>query len=128
MESLDRVHLLLDELWSQLDDLDDTDRIGFELAVLEVAGNIVAHSRRGPEWSFDLAVQADSAVLQADFSDSGTPVRLDLSRVHMPDEMAESGRGLAMARAAVDELHHRPTADGNTWVIRRRRRRVRSAR
>ena len=41
----------------------------------------------------------------------------------MPDEQAESGRGLAIALAALDELSHE-TDGGNTWRLRRLHRRT----
>jgi serine/threonine-protein kinase RsbW len=39
----------------------------------------------------------------------------------MPGADAESGRGLALALAALDELRHE-TDDGNVWILRRERR------
>ena len=46
------------------------------------------------------------------------PALLDLRHVEMPDEDAESGRGLAIALATLDELTHERDG-GNTWRLRR---------
>jgi serine/threonine-protein kinase RsbW len=109
------------ELWQRAT-VADEDRMLFELAVLEVAGNIVQHgeSETGAvEVRLDL--RATDEDLVATFRDSADPPILDLSSVSMPGSEAESGRGLALALAALDELTHL-TDDGNTWRLRRRRR------
>ncbi|WP_308798693.1 ATP-binding protein [Agromyces silvae] len=118
---LDDVHRALAELW-QLAPANDEDRMLFELAVVEVATNIVQHgaSDLGPvEARLDLEATDDDLI--AVFRDSANPPILDLSRVAMPDTDAEAGRGLALALAALDELSHL-TDEGNTWRLRRRRR------
>ena len=35
----------------------------------------------------------------------------------MPDELAESGRGIPLAQAALDELSYRRDADANIWTL-----------
>ncbi len=52
---------------------------------------------------------------------SGPEVVLD-GVPEMPDDpMAESGRGLPLAEASVDELRHEFTDDQNVWTLVRRR-------
>lgn len=118
---LDDVHEALAELWRRAP-AGDEDRMLFELAVVEVAGNIVQHggSVAGPvEVRLELEATGDDLI--AVFRDSADPPILDLSSVSMPDPGAEAGRGLALALTALDELTH-VTDDGNTWRLRRRRR------
>lgn len=118
---LDAVHEALARLWS-LAAVADEDRMLFELAVAEVAGNIVQHATSASgavEVRLDLQVSDDDLV--AVFRDSADPPVLDLSAVSMPDAGAEAGRGLAIALAALDDLEHEPH-DGNVWRLRRRRR------
>jgi serine/threonine-protein kinase RsbW len=118
---LDDVHAALAELW-RLAPAGEDDRMLFELAVVEVAGNIVQHggSVAGPvEVRLDLESTDDDLI--AVFRDSADPPILDLSSVSMPDADAEAGRGLALALTALDELTH-VTDDGNTWRLRRARR------
>ncbi len=118
---LDRIHELLADLFSDAGDVDGRDRIGFELAVIEVAGNIAEHSLQTPDFTCDLVVRVGPDRLEAEFHDSGQELQVDLDDAEMPDEMAESGRGLAIARAAVSELTYRREGAGNTWLIRRDR-------
>ena len=35
----------------------------------------------------------------------------------MPDELAESGRGMWLARATLDELEYARSGDRNTWKM-----------
>ena len=42
---------------------------------------------------------------------------IDLSSVAMPDELAESGRGLALAMAAVDDLSYEREGGRNLWRL-----------
>ena len=81
---------------------------------------IEGENRREPV-EVTVALAADPEAFCAVFTDTGDPALLDLSSVEMPDELAESGRGLAIALATLDELVHE-TGEGNTWRLRRRHR------
>ena len=118
---LDRIHELLADLFSDAGDVDGRDRIGFELAVIEVAGNIAEHSSRSPGFTCDLVVRIQPDRLEAEFRDSGEEITVDLDDAQLPDDLAESGRGLAIARAAVSELTYLREGSENTWRIRRDR-------
>ena len=115
----DRVFEALEVLWAQSPHVGDEDRTMFALAVSEIAANIAEHARaREPvQVSVTLGVGADDA--WAVFSDTADPALIDLRNVGMPGTDAESGRGLAMALATLDELVHETSA-GNTWRLRRR--------
>lgn len=118
---LDDVHRALASLWQRVPAADE-DRMCFELAVAEVAGNVVQHGASDAgEVEVRLDLEATDDDLIAVFRDSADPPIIDLSKVAMPDADAEAGRGLALALAALDELTHL-TDDGNTWRLRRRRR------
>lgn len=119
-DCLERVHVLLDDLWRGAPDVDEEDRMLFELAVVEVAGNIVEHAAPKPVvCEIELAVY--DGHLEAVFHDSGAPTGdLDLDR-EMPDELAETGRGLAMVRAAVDVVEQSRADGANRWLLRRER-------
>jgi serine/threonine-protein kinase RsbW len=106
---------------------DDEDFGLFELAVGEIVANVAAHAR--PVGSdgvhVTMELRADSRVFEAVVVDDGAFASLDLDSLRMPDADAESGRGLAMARAALDDLQHRAAlapASGNRWELTRRRR------
>jgi len=40
----------------------------------------------------------------------------------MPAELAESGRGMALIQALVDDLHYERVGDRNLWSIEKKRR------
>ncbi len=125
---LDLVHAMLEHLWQEETGVSDRDRMRFETAVIEILGNIVEHayqldhaeaappaveSRR-----FDICVSADEHELVASFGDNGLPVELNLEHLAMPDDLAESGRGLALAAAAVDEIGYERVEGRNHWRLR----------
>lgn len=125
-EMLDLVHAVLDQLWADHDDVSEGDRARFETAVIEILGNIVEHAYRldpsdYPDVEsarrFDVSLLATDEELVAAFGDNGMPVALDLSNVTMPDEDAESGRGLALAAAAVDDLSYARVEGRNHWRL-----------
>ena len=124
-DMVDLVHAVLEKLWAAHDDVGMTDRIRFETAVIEILGNIVEHAyeldapapgaitaRR-----FDVRLTATDRELVASFGDDGIPMALDLSDVVMPGEDAESGRGLALAMAALDDLTYDRQDGRNHWRL-----------
>ncbi|WP_194762377.1 ATP-binding protein [Microbacterium sp. UFMG61] len=110
----------LDALWEVSPHVAPEDRTLFALAVSEVSTNIAAHgeSELGITVEVDLAVSADDLV--ATFVDTADPARIDWDAVTMPGVDSESGRGLALTTAVLDDFEHSGDATGNTWVLRRR--------
>jgi serine/threonine-protein kinase RsbW len=120
-EALDDVHEALAALWAEVPDVVTTDRLAFETALTEVAGNIVQHARAAP--GLELTVEIDVAVdrLAARVRDTGRRSTVRLDQVSLPEGLAESGRGLALAVALVDELVYRREAGVNHWLLVRHR-------
>lgn len=89
-----------------------------ETAVIEIAGNVVEHGRPIGQvrWTFTLRVR--DAMLEGVLSDDGREYAGDLSSL-MPDPLSESGRGLALAQAALDELRYAREDERNVWTMRR---------
>ncbi|WP_322410357.1 ATP-binding protein [Microbacterium invictum] len=117
---IDEVHQVLDMLWSSHPEVDEEDRTLFTLAVSEIATNVVEHARAREEISVSLDVSIDGTGLRAVFFDDADPALIDLRNVSMPGQDAESGRGLALALATLDELEHSGEAGGNEWRLTRR--------
>jgi serine/threonine-protein kinase RsbW len=111
---------LLDRLWSAGTGADDIDRAMFTTAVLEIANNIVTHN--GPDSSvlLSLILSADSGVLRAELLENGSPANVDTATASLPDDFAESGRGIALARMALDEFGYEQTDEQNRWQLERR--------
>ena len=120
-ECLDAIHDLVDRLWQAEPGVTDTDQMMFTTAVLEVANNIVSHNRSRPGVSISLGLTADPTALRAEFCDDGSPAVVDLENTALPEDFAESGRGLALARMALDELGYERTKDVNRWRLARHR-------
>ncbi|NYD41677.1 ATP-binding protein [Nocardioides panaciterrulae] len=120
---IDLLHGLLEQVWLRHPDVEDADRIRFEMAVVEVLANIVEHAYRldqpagDGQRRFTVCLAVTPEALQAAFADNGLPMELDLSRVAMPDEHAESGRGLALAAAALDDLAYSRNDGRNHWRL-----------
>ncbi|MGA8847507.1 MAG: ATP-binding protein [Nocardioides sp.] len=125
LEIMELVHAMLEHLWATQSDISDRDRTRFEMSVIEVLGNVVEHAfavdhedvpgqdgRR-----FEIIVGVTDEALMAHLGDNGLPTELDLSGVTMPDALAESGRGLALATAALDDLSYERAKGRNLWDL-----------
>ena len=84
---------------------DEAALIDLELAVVEAANNIVLHGYSGAAGRISLqAVKSDDR-LCVELVDTGAPIpAASLERPASAEHCAESGRGLAIIRACVDEL------------------------
>jgi serine/threonine-protein kinase RsbW len=121
-DMLELVHAALEQLWAANDDVGIADRVRFETAVIEILGNIVEHAYEldaptAGNRRFDVTLWVTTSELGAEFGDDGVPMSLDLSAVAMPDDLAESGRGLALAMAAVDDLSYGREGGRNHWRL-----------
>jgi serine/threonine-protein kinase RsbW len=119
-ETLALVHDLLDRVRAEHPELAATDLMLFETAVIEIATNVVEHGCAPGtiHYSFTLEVRSDR--LLGRLRDAGPP--LSESERPMPDTDSEGGRGLAIARVALDDLDYRRVDGHNEWTMVRRRR------
>ncbi len=121
-EILELVHGMIAHLWSAHPDISGRDRARFEMSVIEILGNIVEHAYLADASfpsgrRFEIVLGATDDLLMAHLGDNGLPVALDLSTAVMPDELAESGRGLALATAALDDLSYERVGGRNLWDL-----------
>lgn len=126
-EVLDLVHSMLEHLHVGGVQVSPSAKMRFEMAVIEVLGNIVEHAYAhdaalhdvdaSEVRRFEIRLAATDTHLVASLSDNGMPVSLDLDDLPMPDEMAESGRGLALAAAALDVFEFERTGARNHWRL-----------
>jgi serine/threonine-protein kinase RsbW len=119
-DSLNLLHDLLEQVGGEHPELNASDLMLFETAVIEVAGNVVEHGKPPGEvrWTFRLAVRADR--LEGTLSDSGEEYPGGAWGTDMPDTMEEDGRGLALATAVLDSLIYERAGDVNEWTMVRR--------
>ncbi|CUR55779.1 putative anti-sigma regulatory factor, serine/threonine protein kinase [metagenome] len=121
-EGLDDLHDLLENVRASHPDLLAEDLLLFETAVVEIAGNVVEHGRPPGEvsWTFRMDVRPDRLI--GKLSDSGQAYAAESATFEMPGELAETGRGLALAQLALDELTYERADGANHWIMVRNRR------
>jgi serine/threonine-protein kinase RsbW len=116
--TLGEIDAALQRTWSAYPHVPPTIQMHMGIATAEIGANIVEHCAgvRSINLTMDIAVLSDR--VRVEFVDDGgpVPVPVDLQSVRMPDEMAERGRGLALARAVLEELiYHRTHL--NHWTL-----------
>jgi serine/threonine-protein kinase RsbW len=133
-ETLNLLHDLLESVATQHPEVSVEDLMLFETAVIEIAGNVVRHARPQGQvlYEFCLRVQPDrlAATLsdagEAAFAGASMPVETEPTGDDEDDaalaELPESGRGLDLARAALDELRYTREDGRNVWHMMRLRR------
>ena len=121
-QSLEQVHQLMQQLWDQEPGVPATDRYLFATALVELLTNVIQHGAKEdgdiPDLVLRLSVDADR--IRAVLLDDGLPAEVDVNAV-LPGGTAESGRGLAVARTALDEMAYERDGTLNRWNLARRR-------
>lgn len=120
IESIDVVQAEFAEWWTELGEPSTETRFKFETAVVEIATNIVEHTHRAEGASgrgYSLELTGGASEVTAVFEDNGKPADIDLSTVTMAGIDDESGRGLALAIAALDSLDYRRASGRNIWTL-----------
>ena len=95
----------------------DDVRIQLAIATGEVGANIIEHTGRGRPLWIRMGLQLLGDQVHGIFTDDGPPVAIDMAAVRMPDAMAERGRGLALARAVLEQLSYHCDDIGNHWTL-----------
>lgn len=121
-DTVDTVHDLLATIWAQTPRLDATDRMAAELAIVELAANVIEHANHGQAIEFSLSIVVYDDRIEATATDAGSVEHVDLRDRAMPDEFAERGRGIPIMQALADSLEHRRVDGYNHWTVVRGRR------
>jgi serine/threonine-protein kinase RsbW len=119
-DTLAEIQSTLDRAFSA-EEVDEYTRMCIELAVSEIGTNIILHSHDGESVRLRMVVDVRPDTVAVNFTDDGHPAPVDLTRLTMPDEASEHGRGLAIAYRVLDELSYFRDRDGNHWTLMRRR-------
>jgi len=115
---VDAVHSLLEDVWADAPGIPMMERFKFETALLELASNVVKHADDGSGLRCTLEIDAHPASIEATVLDDGEPSDIEiLVPRDMPDVLSESGRGLAMIQALVDDLAYSREGSTNRWRI-----------
>ncbi len=110
------IALVLEEIWSAHPEIPEAIRTEVNIATGEIGANIVEHAAQGRSVPIRMEVSVRSNHVEVRFTDGGAPAQIDLNAVAFPDEMAERGRGLALAKAALAKLTYTRDA-ANHWTL-----------
>jgi len=114
----DKIHRTLDNAWAEHDEVPEAVRMGITVAATEVGNNIVEHAGGGRDLRIRMEVQVLGTEVRVELTDDGLPAGMNLATIRMPDPMAESGRGLAMAQAYLSDLSYSRNESGhNHWTL-----------
>jgi serine/threonine-protein kinase RsbW len=116
--ALVRVHEAIALLWERMCPAPAHDwRLRFELAVAEVAANIIEHARPA---EISLRLHVAPEWVSAEFGDDGLRCEYPppaAGAAACEGELAERGRGLCLVRIAVDEIRYERAGDLNRWRL-----------
>lgn len=88
-----------------------------DIAVAEIAANIVEHAGRIHAATVEMRMRILPDHVEVAFTDDGDGVDVNLDGVQMPGQLAERGRGLAIAQAVLDQLAYHRSELGNHWTL-----------
>jgi serine/threonine-protein kinase RsbW len=115
------VHLALASLWEERADVDEMDRMMFETALVELVSNVIQHATATTTIRCRLDIAVGDDALSAVLVDTADPPDVDTGPRAMPDEFAESGRGLPFIQALVDDFQYERSEGRNVWTITKNR-------
>ena len=121
-DGLEHLHALIDGARRDWPAVAGNDFDLLETAVIELAGNVARPGRPAGATDVTLIVSVNDSTLEATLVDTGQRFEVDLDEADLPSDMDEAGRGIAMARFAVDELEYHHDDGVNTWRLVRNRR------
>lgn len=113
---LTQIARVLDETWSAHPEIPSAICTQMSIAAGEIGANIVEHAAQGRAVGFRMEVRVVPGEVHMFFTDAGIPLQVDLDTVSLPDAMAERGRGLALAKAALADLSYRRDTV-NHWTL-----------
>lgn len=114
--TLDEIDNLLERMWSVNFHVPGAVRMEIGMAAAEIAANIVEHAGADRPVRMRMEARVGLNDVRIDFTDDGSPSTIELERVRLPHEMAETGRGLAIAQAVLQTLSYRRHGL-NRWTL-----------
>ena len=121
-DAIEAIHTELDALWDDASFVPEMDRMTFTTAVIESAANIVQHAQpvgeKPVEIDVDITVRPTRLVARVSAHNAREPFAEDM-QADLPDEEAESGRGLALIEMLVTTVTFERQDGTNTWILTR---------
>jgi serine/threonine-protein kinase RsbW len=113
------LHALVERVGRDHPELRASDLAMMETAVIEVVGNVVEHGTPPGAIGYDFCLEVTADHLHALLLETGDPVPMRARGDDQDLELAESGRGLAIARAVLSELRYERRGELNAWTLTR---------
>lgn len=118
LDALQRFRESLSAVWLEHPEIPTSIQIEISIASAEIAANIVEHSGMTCSGKIRMEVAIYSEEVRVRFFDNGRELDIDLDSVRLPHELAERGRGLALARAVLSQLYYERCAQRyNCWTL-----------
>lgn len=115
-DALAEIEHLLARVWSAHPHIPEMVRTQIAIATGEIGANILEHAGAGKILRVAMEITVLANEVWVEFTDNGGPFHLDLNAVSLPDDMAERGRGLPLAKAVLDRLIYERDAL-NHWTL-----------
>jgi len=115
-DALGEIEQLLVSAWSAHPHIPELIRTQIAIATGEIGANILEHATAGHLLRVAMEVRVLANEVWVEFTDNGGPLHVDLDAVSLPDDMAERGRGLPLAKAVLDRLIYERDAL-NHWTL-----------
>jgi serine/threonine-protein kinase RsbW len=119
VHGLAQLHQLIEQAGGDHPEIEPLDLAMLETALIEIAGNVVEHGTPPGEIRYEFRLEITDQHLHGLLVETGDPVRVREGVLVEHDELAESGRGLRLARAVLTELRYERRGDTNAWVMTR---------
>lgn len=116
-DDLDTVQDYIQRVWAAWPGLDALDKLKFETALVELAANVLQHADDGRDVRGSVSITIDDERIRCSITDTSSACDVALQPKEMPDEFAESGRGIAFIQRLVDVLHYERRDGQNLWLI-----------
>lgn len=115
--SIAEIRCSLDGVWADHPEIPGDVRVNMLAAAVEIGANIVEHSGRDRPVRMTVQFRLSPQRAEIRFTDDGAPADVDTDAVTMPPPLALRGRGLAIAKAILDDVSYRRVGDLNVWVL-----------
>lgn len=118
-QALAEVESVLEHVCATIHRLSADTVMKLKMAVSEIVANIVEHATKGLSAMVEIQmwIQVCANEVRVRFADDGNPPESEHLVTQMPDEWAERGRGLAMARAVLSHLSYERIDERNHWTL-----------
>lgn len=118
-QALNEIESVLEHACTVIHDVPMNALMKLHIAVAEVIANIIEHATKGLSGlvHIEMGIRVLANEIRIWLTDDGNPVNPYCLATAMPDESAERGRGLAMARSVLSHLGYERTDDRNHWTL-----------